>query len=145
MTVGMKFDSEKVDYTLVDVGADEEFAGVLTFGAIKYEPGNWKKVLKEKYYGAARRHMVDWKRGILLDPETGNLHHLACAICSLHFLLALDICEELVSSFKSRFPGALRMARELRAKRLASEASRAAELDAMVEEKAREVRKENGY
>jgi hypothetical protein len=65
---------------------------VLTFGAEKYEPDNWKYVpdSKRRYFDALQRHVWAWKEGEQIDPESGK-HHLAHALCSLAFLYEHDI------------------------------------------------------
>lgn len=64
---------------------------VLWYGANKYAPWNWQRVpdAREQYFGAATRHLVAWRRGELLDPETG-LPHLAHATCNLLFIAWFD-------------------------------------------------------
>lgn len=90
-TGGRKFDGGKPDYGLLPPFALEEFAKVLTYGAQKYEPDNWKRVpdAKRRYFAAAQRHMWAWKRNELNDPETA-LHHLAHAMCCLSFIIDLQ-------------------------------------------------------
>ena len=86
---GMKFDQDKPRYELLPVGPIEDTVKVLTYGAKKYEAWNWKKVVAEnpeRYYAAALRHILAWRKGELLDEETG-LPHLAHAMCCLVFLM----------------------------------------------------------
>ncbi|NLA84833.1 MAG: hypothetical protein GX854_09995 [Clostridiales bacterium] len=40
---GIKYDSEKLRYDLFPVEALEEITKVLTYGAAKYSPDNWRK------------------------------------------------------------------------------------------------------
>ena len=88
---GRKFDGGKLEYGLLPPHALEETVKVLTFGAQKYERGNWIKVpdSKRRYFDALQRHMWAWKRGEQIDPESG-LHHLAHAMCCLMFLYEHD-------------------------------------------------------
>jgi len=67
-------------------------AEVLTFGAEKYEPDNWKHVpdSKRRYFDAMQRHLWAWKEGEQNDPESGK-NHLAHALCCLMFLYEHDI------------------------------------------------------
>lgn len=90
--LGMKYDGGKPEYDLVPSRALEETVNVLTFGAKKYAPDNWKYVAngKRRYFSAAMRHMWVWFRGEKTDPETG-LNHLAHAMCCLMFLLEKDL------------------------------------------------------
>jgi len=89
--VGMKYDSEKPDYSLLPPNALEETVKVLTFGANKYSPGNWKKLhsASARYFAAAQRHMWALQRNEENDPESGY-HHAAHAACCLLFILEID-------------------------------------------------------
>lgn len=91
-TEGVKFDSGKPDWALAQWRTLDAYVRVLTFGARKYAPDNWRKVpnLRARYFAAAMRHVMAWWRGELLDPETGE-PHLAHAICCLAFLCELQI------------------------------------------------------
>ena len=89
-TAGHKDDQEKNRLDL----SEPEFIGgvgkVLTFGANKYEPNNWQKVedAEDRYYAAALRHLIAWRKGEKTDPESGlsHLDHVACNIMFLqHF------------------------------------------------------------
>jgi hypothetical protein len=91
-TGGRKFDGGKPQYGLLPPLALEETAKVLTFGAQKYEPDNWKFVpdSKRRYFDALQRHLWQWKQGEQNDQETG-LSHLAHAMCCLMFLYEHDV------------------------------------------------------
>ena len=86
---GMKFDSGKLDYTLLPWDGIEEVVKVLEFGAKKYARDNWKKVESQRYMAAAFRHLVAHSKGELTDSETG-LSHLAHASCCVLFMLSLE-------------------------------------------------------
>lgn len=90
-TGGRKFDGGKLQYGLIPPYALEATVDVLTFGAEKYEPGNWIHVpdSKRRYFDAMQRHMWAWKMGEQIDPESGK-HHLAHALCCLMFLYEHD-------------------------------------------------------
>lgn len=90
--VGAKHDQDKLRYDLVPVVAEAEFVGVLTFGADKYAPNNWKRVdgARDRYVAAALRHISAYRSGFMLDAES-NRHHLAHAMCCLAFIIELDI------------------------------------------------------
>jgi len=90
--IGRKFDDEKPQYGLLPPIALKATAEVLTFGAKKYEPDNWKYVSdsKRRYFDALQRHVWAWKEGEQMDPES-NMHHLAHAICCLMFLYEHDV------------------------------------------------------
>lgn len=91
-TGGRKFDGGKLQYGLVPPLALKATVDVLTFGAEKYEPDNWKHVpdSKRRYFDAVQRHVWAWKEGEQIDPESGR-HHLAHALCGLMFLYEHDI------------------------------------------------------
>lgn len=91
MTKGLKFDTGKERYDLLPPEALHDIAKVLTYGAAKYAPNNWKLVddPESRYFAAVQRHLWAWQRGEKLDPET-NVSHLAHAACSIMFLLELE-------------------------------------------------------
>jgi len=99
--LGMKFDDEKLDFTLVPAIGLKEEVKVLMVGAEKYKKNNWKKVPDgfHRYIKAILRHaneiveaMNNDKDPMLLkDPDTG-LHPCAAIACDAHF--ALDFINE---------------------------------------------------
>lgn len=91
-TGGRKFDGGKLQYGLVPPLALKATVEILTFGAEKYEPDNWKFVpdSKRRYFDAMQRHLWAWKEGEQNDPETGK-NHLAHAMCCLMFLYEHDV------------------------------------------------------
>ena len=89
-TSGQKDDKEKNRLDLIEPEFIEGVGKVLTFGANKYEPNNWQKVedAKDRYYAAALRHLIAWRKGEKTDSESGisHLDHVACNIMFLqHF------------------------------------------------------------
>ncbi len=88
---GRKDDREKPRWDLLPFEALAPIVDVLTYGARKYAPENWRIVpdARRRYYAAAMRHMVAWWAGERNDPETG-MSHLAHAGCCLLFLGAMD-------------------------------------------------------
>ena len=94
--VGIKYDTGKLRYDLIPVESVEEVVKVITYGAVKYKPNNWQHVenYKDRYYAACQRHLVEWKKGIKIDGESG-LRHLAHAACCIIFILYLELKEEL--------------------------------------------------
>lgn len=86
---GMKFDTDKPKWSLLPKGTIAAVVRVLTFGAKKYAPDNWKKIDPERYYDALQRHVEAHRNGEQFDPETKE-HHLAHAVCCLLFMLWLD-------------------------------------------------------
>ena len=93
---GVKFDSNKPQWSLLPFEALEEVVDVLTSGAKKYAPDNWKYVpnADARYMDAAFRHMAQYMQGDKYDGETGN-NHLAHAVCCLLFKLWFDRQQEL--------------------------------------------------
>jgi hypothetical protein len=91
ITGGRKFDGGKLQYGLVPPNALKATVEILTFGAEKYEPDNWRRVPDgpRRYFDAAQRHLWAYKAGEVNDPETG-VSHLAHALCCIMFMLDLD-------------------------------------------------------
>lgn len=90
-SVGVKHDQAKARFDLIPPAAEKLLADVLTFGATKYAPNNWKLLedASERYIAAALRHINAHRRGEALDDET-ELPHLAHAMCCLAFILELQ-------------------------------------------------------
>lgn len=88
---GRKDDGGKTRYDLLPWSGLDLVAQVLTKGAAKYAPDNWRKVegWRWRYFRAAVGHLIAWWGGEKLDPEWG-LPHLAHAACCVLFLLELD-------------------------------------------------------
>lgn len=88
-SVGHKADQEKNRLDLIEPEFIEGVGKVLTFGADKYEPNNWQKVddAENRYYAAAMRHLMAWRKGEKTDPESGisHLFHVACNIMFLQY------------------------------------------------------------
>ena len=85
----MKFDSAKLRYELIPPSTTFALSRVLTYGARKYKPNNWKKGDIERYTGAAMRHFEAWRNGEKLDAESG-LPHLEHLLTNVAFLVELD-------------------------------------------------------
>lgn len=88
MKEGIKYDKQKDRWDLLPVEPMRQVVKVLTHGATKYAPDNWKKVepYRDRYYAACLRHITAWRVGERMDPET-KLPHLAHAVCCLIFIL----------------------------------------------------------
>jgi hypothetical protein len=88
LKTGIKFDSEKPRWSLLPFESLFEVVEVLTLGAKKYAPDNWKYVpnAERRYVDAALRHFTSWIAGEKNDPETGK-SHLAHVMCCLLFLI----------------------------------------------------------
>lgn len=89
--VGKKNDLGKLRFDLVDADFEEQLAKVITYGANKYAPDNWKKVEDpvNRYYAALRRHLAAWRKGEKVDPESG-LNHLAHVAANVMFLMHFE-------------------------------------------------------
>lgn len=83
---GLKHDQEKAQWDLLPWKEMSSVVDVLTFGAKKYKPNNWRKVEQgeRRYTAAALRHLSAIGSGEQTDKETGFSHY-AHAICSLLF------------------------------------------------------------
>lgn len=89
---GKKYDGEKPQMYLLPPKSMLEVSRVLTFGARKYDPENWRKLenLQNRYSSAALRHIFAHIDGSKLDDDSG-LSHLAHAICCLLFKLEIEL------------------------------------------------------
>lgn len=90
--LGRKDDIDKPLYRLLPTRGIRCIVDVLTFGAKKYAPNNWKHVdnATERYTDAMLRHIFAWMDGETHDPESG-LHHLGHAGCCLLFLMHFEV------------------------------------------------------
>ena len=68
----------------------EAIAEVMTYGANKYGDNNWQGVETDRYYAALMRHLQAWRKGELVDEESG-LHHLKHALCNIAFILSKEL------------------------------------------------------
>lgn len=96
---GTKYDVGKVRVDLVPMRAHWEMCRVLTKGCERYGANNWRQVIgwRWRYIGAALRHIFQYMMGKRIDnegPHPTHLHHLACALCSVSFVLEQDLCLE---------------------------------------------------
>jgi 5'(3')-deoxyribonucleotidase len=84
---GKRFNEGKTRYDLVPTYAQEQYAKVLTVGAIKYAERNWEKGMKwSKVIASLERHIAAFKAGEDFDKETG-LPHMSHAMCNAAFLV----------------------------------------------------------
>ena len=90
--IGMKYDKDKLDWSLLPLGPIKELIKVLAFGEKKYSRDNWQLVEnpQQRYYSACMRHLIEWQEGRKKDKET-KLPHLAHALCCIVFLLWFDM------------------------------------------------------
>lgn len=85
-STGAKFDEEKNRLDLIPPECVEAVGKILTHGAIKYAPHNWRKGINySRVIAAAFRHFYKWLRGEQNDSDSGYPHlwHLMCNICFL--------------------------------------------------------------
>lgn len=85
---GLRYDSGKLRYDLVNAHAHAGMVDILTFGATKYAERNWEKGMRwSKVIASLERHLAAIKAGEDYDKESGKLHayHVAC---NAHFLSA---------------------------------------------------------
>jgi hypothetical protein len=103
-TLGMKFDSSKPRMGLLPPHALESVSQVLTFGAEKYLPNNWKYVdnATERYIDATMRHITAYLKGEDNDSESG-LPHLSHALCCLMFIVDLDLAKKMKTPAENAF------------------------------------------
>jgi len=85
----LKFDEGKLRYGLIPPSATKSLAEVLTYGAKKYKPNNWKNGEIDRYVDAAFRHWEAYRGGEFLDSESG-LSHLSHLLTNIVFLIELD-------------------------------------------------------
>lgn len=84
---GMKYDGGKPELSLIPTSLILEVGKVLTYGAKKYAPNNWRKGIQQsRLISAALRHIIAYNDGEEYDLESG-LPHLAHAICELSFAM----------------------------------------------------------
>lgn len=86
----MKFDTGKLRYGLIPPEATKALASVLTYGAKKYKPNNWKQAEDtERYVDALYRHLEAWRGGEEFDDES-KLSHLSHALTNIAFLIYFE-------------------------------------------------------
>ena len=83
---GLRYNSGKLKWSLVDFDCFEDMVNVLEFGAKKYAAWNWKKGLKvTEVIESMQRHTNAILRGENIDPES-NLPHIGHIQCNTMFL-----------------------------------------------------------
>jgi hypothetical protein len=88
---GRKDDINKDRWDLLVIEVIQDLVKVLTHGAVKYQPENWKKVPNavERYFAALMRHLAAWRMGEVYDKDSG-LPHLAHVMCCVMFISWFD-------------------------------------------------------
>lgn len=97
---GVKFDQDKIKYSLLPSYALEAAAKNMTDGLKKYpERDNWRKVdnAQERYLDALYRHLEAHRRGNIYDTESSDPTntHLAAVVVNAMFLLEFLLNPEL--------------------------------------------------
>jgi len=86
----IKLDSGKRRLSLIEPQFINTLGDVITFGAEKYAPENWRLCEDtSRYKDALLRHIYAYLSGEQKDQETG-IDHLAHAACNLMFLQYFD-------------------------------------------------------
>jgi len=95
---GCKDDVGKPRMGLLPFDALTEVAKVMTWGAEKYAPDNWKHVSAgtERYMDALLRHVAAWQGGEVFDAEAGDkkIRHIAQVATNALFLIWFEIQKE---------------------------------------------------
>ncbi len=86
---GMKFDEDKLRWDLLPIVPVEKIVEIITHGAKKYTPENWKKVDIQRFYAAGMRHLTAWKKGEEFDKDSG-FTHLAHVGCNILFMMYIE-------------------------------------------------------
>jgi hypothetical protein len=86
--VRSKTEDPKLRWDLVPFEPLLKIAKIMTHGAEKYAPNNWKTVDPERYVDALCRHLVADILGEVYDGDSGNLHydHMLCNAVFLDYL-----------------------------------------------------------
>jgi hypothetical protein len=82
----LRYDTGKVDPSMIPVDFIVALSAVYTDGAVKYERDNWWKGMKwTRVIGPTFRHLLKFLCGERFDPETGHHHliHVAWNVCTL--------------------------------------------------------------
>jgi len=86
----MKYDNGKAPIHLIPPEVLFSVANVLSFGAEKYGPNDWRNdidnVPMSRNYSSLQRHVLAFWSGEDIDPESG-LSHLDHAMCQLIFMI----------------------------------------------------------
>lgn len=90
ITKGMKFDDNKLMFRLIPPEIKLWLAEILTHGAQKYAPDNWKKIEVERYWDALDRHINAYQLGEDFDKDS-KMHHLKHALTNMMFITWLEI------------------------------------------------------
>lgn len=88
---GVKYDTGKPRFDLLPWNALWEVAGVMEYGAQKYDDRNWERGMRfGRLSAAAFRHLARYMMGEEYDKESGY-RHLAMTVCCILMLMGLSI------------------------------------------------------
>lgn len=84
---GLRFNSGKNQIQLIPEYALEQIGKVMTKGALKYAPNNWRKGMPwSEVEGSLQRHLALYKSGEDFDKESG-VYHMAHVAVNAMFLI----------------------------------------------------------
>lgn len=87
MKKALRYNENKVEWSLVDWKSLEPMVKVLMYGSKKYAPDNWKKGQDLRSLSSClMRHLVAFMDGEDIDPESGE-HHLGHVMCNAMFMI----------------------------------------------------------
>lgn len=87
----IKYDQEKPQIGLIAPSLIEALGQVLSFGAKKYSPHNWRRgFIWSRPFNSLMRHMWSWWNGEDKDSETGMSHLWHAAAC-LMMLIEFEV------------------------------------------------------
>lgn len=94
--IGLKYDKEKPDMTLVPKAAKVAIARAMEHGAKKYGRDNWKLVEENRYLAALMRHVDDLADGKIIDKDSGLpiIFHVAANAAFLCHFFDTKACKE---------------------------------------------------
>ena len=96
---GIKYDDNKLQYSLIPALALEALARNLTAGLSKYPRDNWKKVenAEDRYMDALYRHLEAHRKGEVYDSESSvsDMPHMAAVAVNAMFLLEFLLNKEI--------------------------------------------------
>lgn len=102
---GAKLDTGKPRLDLVPTSLEEAVGTILTMGAIKYAPHNWRKGINySRIIASLKRHLNEFYKGQNIDAESGK-PHLWHAACNIAFLIDYETNPEKYGKFDDRYKG----------------------------------------
>lgn len=83
--------AEKPRWSLVPWGVVSEVVVCLEEGAAKYGAHDWQQQDPDLYFDALMRHLMAWRQGQQVDPESvRGTRHLVAVVCNAMFLAWFD-------------------------------------------------------